>query len=176
MKPILLLDLDLPPSINMLYATVKTAEGGMRRVKSREGKLWKSYAIDTIQMAMNSQNWSCEPDSRISISVTLHFAGTHNDLDNRHKLFQDTLCQVLGLNDDDQVDEIHKYRGTVDRNRPHIVARVYVLGEKANKVEKKEMSREDQIAAAGWKRTTIFDKPAWTRDGEAVIDNEDFYG
>jgi Holliday junction resolvase RusA-like endonuclease len=171
MREPLVLSLDMPPSINALYATVER-NGILVRVKSRAGRAWRKKAMLDIYNAMLQANWSCDPTAKIALICTLHFGRRGCDLDNRHKLLQDTLCEALGLVDDDQVDQIHKYRGDLMPDSPMVTVVVQVLEERAEPAQPKRRSREERIMAKGWRPEDLFGKRVWIKDGVAIRDDE----
>jgi len=100
------LELPLPPSVNSYWGF-----SGSRRFLTLQAREFK------VQVA---QQVSQQPirfgDQRLSLTVTLCFKDKRRaDIDNRIKSLLDALMQAGLFNDDSQIDELHVYRGLIQK-------------------------------------------------------------
>lgn len=95
--------LPLPPSINAQYATVNG-----RRVLSRDARRWKTEATRHLgQLVLPSAFIQTLQTGYLALFIDVYFATPmRRDLDSGLKITQDTICDVLGI-DDRRVVDIH---------------------------------------------------------------------
>lgn len=116
----LILSVDVPPSLNHLYATVK----GHRTLSARG----RSYKKDTgwiIKQEALQQAW--EGGERYSLTMRLWFKSRQRrDLSNTIKVLEDSLSEALGF-DDTCIDRLVVERVGVDKERPRCEVELEVL-------------------------------------------------
>lgn len=158
----------MPPSINGMYFTANSGSS-TRRVKSKNARIFAKLATEIITARLKETGWLCLPTDRIGMSYTVYFARRGCDLDNRQKALQDVLSSGIGLIDDDQVDEIHKFRGPIDSKNPRIELEVWVIGP-GGQSHKPAKTANKRLKDEGWKPITIFGEPGWEKDGEVYLE------
>jgi crossover junction endodeoxyribonuclease RusA len=119
--------LPLPPSINHQYVTAKN---GRRRL-SPHSKKWKQDAMRELEV-LRFEGRIPEPFLKVAsegyLSLFLDFyfeTPLRRDLDGGLKILQDTICEVLGLNDNRVVD-IHLIK-RMDPLRPRVEVQLEAL-------------------------------------------------
>ncbi len=116
-------ELPLPPGVNNQYSTVNG-----RRVLSAEARRWKKQAH--LELAGIFAPAFCERARTGFLALFIDFyfeTPLRRDLDGGLKITQDTICEVLGV-DDRRVVDIHLVK-RIDPRRPHIVVEVEILPE-----------------------------------------------
>lgn len=95
--------LPLPPGINAQYATVNG-----RRVLSRNARRWKTEATQQLHhIALPAAFTQTLQRGYLALFIDVYFATPmRRDLDGGLKITQDTICDVLGI-DDRRVVDIH---------------------------------------------------------------------
>jgi crossover junction endodeoxyribonuclease RusA len=107
--------LPLPPGVNQQYATVNG-----RRVLSREARQWKTATAQQLrQVALPAAFIETLQDGYLALFIDFYFATPlRRDLDGGLKITQDTICDVLGI-DDRRVVDIHLVK-RIDPLHPRI--------------------------------------------------------
>lgn len=126
MEPVIF-SLPLPPGINHQYVTLKNG----RRALSRESKAWKRAAQQELEVLrfdgripeafirVAAQGYLC-------LFLDFYFESPlRRDLDGGLKILQDTICQVLGV-DDNRVVDIHLLK-RLDPLRPRVQVQLEAL-------------------------------------------------
>lgn len=100
------LDLPLPPSVNSYWGF-----SGSRRfltLQAREFKVQVAHIVSQQPIKFGN--------ARLSLTVTLCFKDRRRaDIDNRIKSLLDALVQSGLFDDDSQIDELHIYRGLIQK-------------------------------------------------------------
>ena len=143
---LLIADLDLPPSINELYAT--TREG--RRILSSKGREYKDYiqnilwyntnvdgrylyqdtaAVQHIRAANElTKKWTSRKKedylSKFSVTCLYVYTDNRSDVDNRFKCLQDNIAEWLEVDDKRVFEAIN--RKTIDRDAAYSHVEVLV--------------------------------------------------
>lgn len=114
--------LPLPPSINAQYATVNG-----RRVLSRDARRWKGEATAQLrQLVLPPAFAQTLQTGYLALFIDVYFATPmRRDLDGGLKITQDTICDVLGV-DDRRVVDIHLVK-RIDPLRPRMEIELEVL-------------------------------------------------
>ncbi|MBA3532101.1 MAG: RusA family crossover junction endodeoxyribonuclease [Ardenticatenales bacterium] len=121
--------LSLPPSINHQYVTVKNG----RRTLSRDSKKWKQEAKQELEVLrfegrIPESFLAVASAGYLSLFLDFYFESPlKRDLDGGLKILQDTICEVLGLNDNRVVD-IHLIK-RMDPLRPRVEVQLEALPE-----------------------------------------------
>jgi crossover junction endodeoxyribonuclease RusA len=116
--------LPLPPSINAQYATVNG-----RRVLSRDARRWKTEATAQLrQLVLPPTFAQTLQTGYLALFIDVYFATPmRRDLDGGLKITQDTLCDVLGV-DDRRVVDIHLVK-RIDPLHPRMEIELEVLAD-----------------------------------------------
>lgn len=118
--------LPMPPSVNNQYVTVNG-----RRVLSSEARRYKKSVERYLQLLQSRGTISdelCQAAQKGYLALFIDFyfeTPLRRDLDGGLKIAQDTICGVLGVNDNRVVD-IHLVK-RIDPLNPRIVVEVDVL-------------------------------------------------
>ena len=116
----LFLELPLPPTINGGYWKF----AGSRRFLTLAAREFKQQVAHIV-----SQQPIRFGAVRLSLSVTFHYKDRRqNDLSNRIKSLEDALVQAGLMNDDSQIDELHIYRGAIERSGKSLIE-IITLGD-----------------------------------------------
>jgi crossover junction endodeoxyribonuclease RusA len=119
--------LPLPPSINHQYVTSKNG----RRALSPNSKKWKQQARQELEVLrfegrIPESFLTAAAAGYLSLFLDFYFESPlRRDLDGGLKILQDTICEVLGLNDNRVVD-IHLLK-RMDPLRPRVEVQVEAL-------------------------------------------------
>lgn len=119
--------LPLPPSINQQYVTLKNGRRGL----SKASKIWKKAArqeLEVMRFDGRLPESFIEAASTGYLSLFLDFyfeSPLRRDLDGGLKILQDTICDVLGVNDNRVVD-IHLIK-RMDPLRPRVELQLEAL-------------------------------------------------
>jgi crossover junction endodeoxyribonuclease RusA len=125
-KPITI-TLELPPGINQQYVTLKNGRRGL----SQTSKKWKKGARQEIALYRFDGRIADEFIHRAQkgyLAFTFDFyfeSPLRRDLDGGLKILVDTLCDVLGV-DDNRVVNLHLSK-RIDPLRPRVVVQVEAL-------------------------------------------------
>jgi len=116
--------LPLPPSINAQYATVNG-----RRVLSRDARRWKGEATARLrQLVLPPAFAQTLQTGYLALFIDVYFATPmRRDLDAGLKITQDTICDVLGV-DDRRVVDIHLVK-RIDPLNPRMEVELEVLAD-----------------------------------------------
>lgn len=116
--------LPLPPSINAQYATVNG-----RRVLSRDARRWKTEATAQLrQLVLPPTFAQTLQTGYLALFIDVYFATPmRRDLDGGLKITQDTICDVLGV-DDRRVVDIHLVK-RIDPLHPRMEIELEVLAD-----------------------------------------------
>lgn len=121
--------LPMPPGINNQYVTLKNR----RRALSATSKKWKRTATQQLQglrdRGLISQEFlHTATEGYLCLFVDFYFkTPLRRDLDGGLKILQDTICEVLGTNDNRVVD-IHLVK-RIDPLNPRVDVQVEALSE-----------------------------------------------
>lgn len=119
--------LPLPPGVNNQYVTLKDR----RRVLSRESRRWKRAARRELEVMrfdgrISERFLQVAADGYLSFFLDFFFeTPLRRDLDGGLKILQDTVCEVLGV-DDNRVVDIHLVK-RIDPLRPRVEVQVEAL-------------------------------------------------
>lgn len=119
----------MPPGINNQYVTLKNG----RRALSSKSKKWKRSATQQLQTLRDTGHISEEflhtlKQGYLSLFIDFYFkTPLRRDLDGGLKILQDTICDVLGTNDNRVVD-IHLVK-RIDPLNPRVEVQVDALSE-----------------------------------------------
>lgn len=107
----LLVTVDIPPSVNSLYATVNG-----HRTLSKAGRSYKKDTGWIVKQAASEQGW--EGGALYALTLHLWFKDKRRqDVSNRVKVCEDTIAEALGFDDRLIVDVRARLAG-IDRERP----------------------------------------------------------
>jgi len=121
--------LAMPPGINNQYVTLKNG----RRALSATSKKWKRTATQQLQELRDRGQISQEflhtaTQGYLCLFIDFYFkTPLRRDLDGGLKILQDTICEVLGTNDNRVVD-IHLVK-RIDPLNPRVDVQVEALSE-----------------------------------------------
>ncbi|MHC4560626.1 MAG: RusA family crossover junction endodeoxyribonuclease [Planctomycetota bacterium] len=116
----LVLIVDVPPSLNNLYATSRRHGGRFMTAQGRQYK--KSVGWLTVD-AMMRQVWEYK-GGRIALGIGLVFPNKRRrDISNCIKILEDAISEVLGF-DDRVVDSVLVQRLKNDKENPHAIVTV----------------------------------------------------
>jgi Holliday junction resolvase RusA-like endonuclease len=123
----LVLDVDIPPSLNHLYGTtVFTDSGGSlrsRRYLTADGKNYKEAVMWETKSKANAKGWEYK-GGRIALAIGLRFPNKkRRDISNCIKILEDAIAETLGF-DDRVVDSILVQRVGINKERPGAVVTV----------------------------------------------------
>ena len=119
--------LPLPPGINHQYVTLKDG----RRSLSRESKAWKKAARKELEVLRFGGQISdafvrAAGQGYLSLFLDFYFESPlRRDLDGGLKILQDTICEMLAINDNRVVD-IHLVK-RLDPRRPRVEVQLEAL-------------------------------------------------
>jgi len=114
-------ELPLPPGVNNQYATVNG-----RRVLSVEARRWKKRAQAELAGIFPSAFVEQARVGYLALFLDFYFESPlRRDLDGGLKIAQDTICEVLGV-DDRRVVDIHLVK-RIDPLRPRVVVEIEAL-------------------------------------------------
>jgi crossover junction endodeoxyribonuclease RusA len=117
----LVVTLPMPPSVNALYRVFRG-----RSILSKPGRDWYKIAIPSLQAQANG--WRCP--NRAALTLTFRFPDYRRcDISNRIKALEDAITKAGLWDDDSLVDEIHMYRGAVDKDNPGVMVTILPLDE-----------------------------------------------
>lgn len=120
---ILHLTLQLPPTTNHAYATVRG-----RRVLSADGRAYKASMAQLARHAAAQHGWCYSAGQRLAVRLRLHFPDNRRcDIANREKLAVDALAEALGF-DDAMIDELLLQRGACDKAHPRCEVELRAIG------------------------------------------------
>jgi crossover junction endodeoxyribonuclease RusA len=114
-------ELPLPPGVNNQYATVNG-----RRVLSVEARRWKKRAQVELAGIFPTAFVEQARVGYLALFLDFYFESPlRRDLDGGLKIAQDTICEVLGV-DDRRVVDIHLVK-RIDPLRPRVVVELEAL-------------------------------------------------
>jgi Holliday junction resolvase RusA-like endonuclease len=118
----LLVEVDVPPSVNNLYISVRR-KGACHRVLTSEGRNYKQVAGWAIIDAARECDWEYNGE-RLSMCLDISFKDRRRrDITNCIKIIEDAASEVLGF-DDTMVDAFLVRRVAPNKKRPG--ARLYI--------------------------------------------------
>lgn len=115
-------EIERPPSVNHLYTGTGTGAIVMTKIGRRE----KKKAIESLQTLALVARFYVPLRARICLKIASHFRTAHDDLDNILKFTQDVIAAALYFNDN-QIDELHLYRGEVDKVSPRLSIQLSII-------------------------------------------------
>lgn len=123
----LVLDVDIPPSVNNLYGTtVFTDRGGnqrSRRYLTADGRFYKEHVGWEAKSKANAKGWEYK-GGRIALAIGLIFPNKRRrDISNCIKIIEDAIAEVLGF-DDRVVDSVLVQRVGISKEHPGAVVTV----------------------------------------------------
>jgi crossover junction endodeoxyribonuclease RusA len=102
----LFLDLPLPPSVNSYWGF-----RGFRRFLTPKANQFKADVARIVSLQAIKFG-----SARLSLTATFCFPTKRiSDISNRAKALEDALVQAGLMDDDSQIDELHLYRGAIQR-------------------------------------------------------------
>lgn len=105
MEQPLILFLPFPPTVNSYWSHSKRGV-----YLSRKGRIYS----ETVAEVIHEQAASLRLDERLHVEVTLFMPDNRQrDLDNYMKALLDSLTKAKLWFDDDQIDQLHIYRGKI---------------------------------------------------------------
>lgn len=123
--------LTLPPSVNGMYYTARTAARGKagRRRLAPEAGAWKREARDIAEMEALHAGWKVTRHSKIVVEITAFWPDGERgrDMNNLHKALADALETVIYH--DDSMALLRDMDFQVDERRPRVELRIYQMGE-----------------------------------------------
>lgn len=129
-KPIFIW-LTLPPSVNKMYATVRSADPGKRpkRRLTTEARAWKTEAESIVFMEARAQHWACTQHSKVVVEVTAYFPddGRKHDMNNLHKALADALEGSIYAND--RMALLRDMDFHVTKGQPKVELKIYQVEE-----------------------------------------------
>jgi len=106
------LGLPWPPTVNHIWK-----RGNRRTYLTAKGNQWYTAAVESIHDQLCS-SWPVVCEERVRVSIRLHPPNRRKwDLDNRTKCVLDALTRAGVWLDDEQVDELHLTRCSLDPNK-----------------------------------------------------------
>lgn len=117
------LTLPYPPSVNELFASVKSPHAGYIRVKTQKYRDWSREAGQAILMQRVAHIRPHPDRVRIEIRATPPKDKRKRDLDNLAKGILDSLVEFHVIADDSRVEDLHL---SWDRDWPDVGVRVFV--------------------------------------------------
>lgn len=119
---VLTLTLPMPPTTNLLYATVNG-----RRVLSKAGREYKEQAGWQVLIAAKQAGLRIRPNDRMSLTLLAWFGDNRRrDLSNIIKVLEDSVAEALGF-DDTRIDILHVERAGIDHSNPCVAVTLEVL-------------------------------------------------
>ena len=117
-KDTLILTLPLSTSVNDTYGlTTKNTSYPIKYVKTKGKEYFK-----IVNEYVKTNNFDIQANVPLKVEIMISFASRHkNDLDNRLKSLLDALTRANVWEDDSLIDELHVYRGQVQKPGSMIV-------------------------------------------------------
>ena len=118
MNEIFTVKLPWPPSINQYWRTIYAG----RATRTLISKKARKFRADVISIISSCGLHSLRLDGRLSARITLHPpTKARRDVDNYAKGILDAFTHACVWNDDEQIDELHIYRGRVEKGGKVVV-------------------------------------------------------
>lgn len=121
--------LPIPPSVNMYLSKSVVYYGGKPTVqvfKTAKARTYESYAIKSIQRAINEQKW-VTPDKLqyVVVELVYYLERKRKDVDNTFKILFDCCTLSKVVEDDDSIIPIVKDI-FIDKENPRVEVKIYV--------------------------------------------------
>lgn len=108
----LILTLPLPPSLNDYYGHRAVTDGYMVKYVKHRGKTFQKQVNEYVEL----NNFNIQANVPLKVTVVLNFQSKRRtDLDNRMKPLLDSLTEAQVWEDDSLIDELHIYRGFIQK-------------------------------------------------------------
>lgn len=118
----MIFSLPWPPSANRYWRNY----GAGRVVVSEQAR---RYRVEALAALIRQDIPRARTTARLRVFLTLHPPNRRAwDLDNRIKQVLDALEDAGLYADDEQIDELHAYRGEVIKDRPRVDVRIGIIG------------------------------------------------
>lgn len=110
-QDVLTLTLPLSPSVNDSYGITYKGKLPIKYVKPKAKEYFK-----TVETYIKTNGYDIKANIPLKVEIFINFATRHrNDLDNRLKSLFDSLTQAEVWDDDSLIDELHVYRGIIQK-------------------------------------------------------------